>query len=391
MGILIQLFSNTNQSKMKILIFAILILTIISCTEERNNGDENVINLSYNNMNNPIDFSKYISNIEIIKLESNDSSMFDYIKKVIFKNDKFYLLDSKTSIIKIFNIKGKFINALNIIGKGPQEANYIKDFDVDNNSNIHILAYRKILVFSSGFEFIKKYEVEDKGSMSNICYLDESNYIIYYRYAEKEKDHRLISLSDLKSNVHIPYFGINYKTISCNNLYNDWENNILFTPPIFDNDIYIYEDNEIKIKYKIDFGKYGIKGSEKEHIKKNQLGAIESIKSVSKGKATFISDFWDTQRYIFFNFTLGMAIHTVIYDKLNKKTDVSRLAPMYGNLPISFNCFEPAGNYFFGLVYPYDIDKDKLKSSELFTPKQIETLINTNVNDNGIIVKYNIK
>lgn len=117
-----------------IYIYLIPYLLLLSC--QNTTYQEQVQCIDYDNLSNG-DF--IIKDIEYVPLETADQSLLGNIKKVLFKNNKFYILDtSENNGVYIFDRKGRFLSAINKQGEAPDEYIELMDMDVDNEGNVYI-------------------------------------------------------------------------------------------------------------------------------------------------------------------------------------------------------------------------------------------------------------
>ena len=117
-----------------IYIYLIPYLLLLSC--QNTTYQEQVQCIDYDNLSNG-DF--IIKEIEYVPLETTDQSLLGSIKKVLFKNNKFYILDtSENNGVYIFDRKGRFLSAINKQGEAPDEYIELMDMDVDNEGNVYI-------------------------------------------------------------------------------------------------------------------------------------------------------------------------------------------------------------------------------------------------------------
>ena len=92
-----------------IYIYLIPYLLLLSC--QNTTYQEQVQCIDYDNLSNG-DF--IIKDIEYVPLETTDQSLLGSIKKGLFKNNKFYILDtSENNGVYIFDRKGRFLSAIN--------------------------------------------------------------------------------------------------------------------------------------------------------------------------------------------------------------------------------------------------------------------------------------
>ena len=146
--------------RIKKTIFIISVLLImVSC---KSNKIDNIIKsddcmklIIPENINNVLPIDSIFSNIRIVPLETNDNCLIGQIAKVEFYDDKIFLLDSFRKLL-VFDINGKFLFNVGKVGRGPGEYPEIRDFDLDENGNIYVLTYQKILQFSKNGKYLKK-------------------------------------------------------------------------------------------------------------------------------------------------------------------------------------------------------------------------------------------
>lgn len=73
-----------------------------------------------------------------MQLETTKESLIDKVDKIIFYNDKIFIMDKKISkAIFVFDLQGKFLFKISNIGKGIGEYITLTDFIV-NNDNVEI-------------------------------------------------------------------------------------------------------------------------------------------------------------------------------------------------------------------------------------------------------------
>lgn len=101
-------------------------------------------------------FDEFIKNIDIIGLESKEASLFNNIDQLIYHKDKFYIHDLALQEVFVFNTSGDFLFKLNKRGRGPEEYLELRDFEVDEEGNIHILSHNHIMIFGKEGSFLKK-------------------------------------------------------------------------------------------------------------------------------------------------------------------------------------------------------------------------------------------
>lgn len=153
------------------------------------------------NIENRIDFSskKYsestlgdiISNYSIIKLETNDGSRINTIKKVLIKEKKIYVLnhqENKQEIL-IFSSTGNYVDKISELNNMENEF-YINDFDIHPITNqVHLLNQkrREVIVFNENAEFVKSFSLNYPAK--EIAFGTKSgNVFVVYRVPNQNKN-----------------------------------------------------------------------------------------------------------------------------------------------------------------------------------------------------------
>lgn len=139
------------------------------------------------------------SNIEIIQLETNDTSIIKYIDKLLVFNDAYYIFDYSMAQILSFNKEGNFEFCIKNIGEGPDQYIKLSDFDIYNDSLSLISIIDKTLhMYDLKGNFIRRISLPKvKGNYKNIRYLNNDT-IAFWTY---DYDNRLKFFSKINNNI----------------------------------------------------------------------------------------------------------------------------------------------------------------------------------------------
>lgn len=102
---------------------------------------------------------KYANLVNVIKLETNDSSLLSTITRIYMDENLFFIFDSYLSKLIIFNNEGKYINQIGKKGEGPKEYGALLDFCVSpQEKQIYLLCDHpnKMMVFDYQGNFIRE-------------------------------------------------------------------------------------------------------------------------------------------------------------------------------------------------------------------------------------------
>lgn len=149
--------------------FISCVITVIIVLGSCSKGTVDEIQIINIDMNSTVvlDNNKLISKIELIPLQTIDSSLLDNIRQMIF-TDRYIIVSDNKSIVSVFDAKGKFIsNSKKRYGLGPEEYSILMGFTFNkHNNNIEILTPNFLLSYDVKFNYIGRTElpIEEKVS-----------------------------------------------------------------------------------------------------------------------------------------------------------------------------------------------------------------------------------
>ncbi|MDR2040605.1 MAG: 6-bladed beta-propeller [Bacteroidales bacterium] len=159
---------------------------MFSCNRKKNISiDDSGTIISTINMNDlqAIKITQYIDSVNFIKLETNADCLIGNIKSVFFIDNCFFIQDSKTSSILVFNRHGNFLHKINKKGRGPGEYIELSKFMIDKNKK-NLLIYdgptKKMLYYSFDGKFIKEISDFSGGDIiRDIINIQDGNFLCY--------------------------------------------------------------------------------------------------------------------------------------------------------------------------------------------------------------------
>lgn len=393
------------------------ILLILSCTTNKHESSKlTQINLNEGFSNyKKINLSKIANKIKYIPLETTNNSILSRITaphdNVLFIKEGIIVSDKNYNIC-LFDYRGKYINSIGKKGKGPGEyldassittimndsivvilsgyksklyfynlqGKFIKSLDVKNapsmvkgyNSNKYILVHPSGRRFMTDYHTFKMCDFRNKN--------DNNNTLFFQRHKEKEFEKK----KKLKKNA----FKVSYYKISDNYYY--WEYNR--------DTIWNIKNNKVFPYYHINY----------DHKMPYKL--LTEPHTFARGKKyNHLWRFYDTSRYMFFNFGSRGKKRVIYYDKLNKYCQGIRYKSKYNKLKFSFFNdidggldFWPTGvvseNKIFSIIYGYQLKKHlkenplskELKNTE--KGKKLQQLANnSSIDNNPILMIVNLK
>jgi hypothetical protein len=276
--------------------------------------------------------SKLLDTVLYISLETTDQSYVGSVDKVIFENDRIFILDKTVGMsVFCFDIRGRFLYVIDNRGRGPEEYLEIRDFDVAKSGG-------KVLLYDGDRDAILVYN-SDNG-------LFEGRYPISFKFDAffHGGGSNLIAYSNHTRNNpqnvgHKNIFSFNYRkdTFISGILEFDPESTFNSIVPeafsytslipgggaiydLFTSSIYLYDGTEYQRTIKVDFGKKSIP---QEFWKQGDAQSFR--RGISEG--TFSSGFVNFQ--IFGDWLVGLysyknRYHCLIYNTVSHEYSVLR-------------------------------------------------------------------
>ncbi len=176
----------------------LITLFIFSCTQKKDDITLSEIKIDLSHISESIKTTDLTDKIELIALETTDSSVFTSLKKIIELNNKLYISDGKS--LYIYQRNGSLIGAITHQGEGPEEYIMITDFQIAKDGTAWILngPKREILQFDQSGQFLKKSKLPAK--TSRIFLSDDSVLNLYGGNQIADKDSAKVKTIKLDTN-----------------------------------------------------------------------------------------------------------------------------------------------------------------------------------------------
>lgn len=261
-----------------------------------------------------IKLSEIISECKAIKLEFTDKSMIGSIRKVIFYNNKIYVLDTfGAKSLMVFDSDGNFKQRIGSVGNGPGQFSMPQDFLIDTIRNeIEILGARKINCYNENGDFLRSKTIK----FTSLNFMKSgTNY--FFAVAGKE-DYKVFK-TDLNGKVVEKYLSTN-KDYEIGNAFMCFipqkEDYLLFRPTKRDT-IYFLNDKTAVPARVIDFGNYKFKLDEFRKLSFEE----QMVFNTKKGNINqcLINNYFENSNYIQIRYDMSGNLYEYILNKKNGK------------------------------------------------------------------------
>ncbi|RLD78415.1 MAG: hypothetical protein DRJ07_13225 [Bacteroidetes bacterium] len=267
--------------------------------------------------NTELYYSQFIDSITYIPLKTFENVLLGSNVFKIIRAKNCYIVFDETKIV-VFDLQGNYLFDFGIKGHGPGEMAWPTDFIVDSkNNSVEILSAGdwKVTRYSllTG-EFLGEFRIGFFGM--NFWKSSSGKYIFYGEMANSSENNMLDNLifynindSIVKTTLAKPLFLSEFSGNS-NNSFSAIKDGVLFMRMLDNNIYFIGDDNKIKVKYRIDYGKHNIPIDKDLFKKFKYLGDIKKLTDyVEHFSGLYGNDF-----YLFFYFFIKDMTFSTIYD-----------------------------------------------------------------------------
>jgi hypothetical protein len=365
--------------KRNIILLFLLTCFCQSCGKGDSYGKEIQIAIDYKNLSE-VNLSKFADNVQIIRLETNDSCLIGDVSNVQLFDDRIYILDELSNRLFVFDRNGKFIFVLDRAGNGPGEYIHLKDFVV-NSDGIFLLDFtgRSINHYNFDLKFIRK--MKSTSYSSNLLVADDHTFLLYNIPSMKPGDYRLTQLdsSGQVLNKSFPQKTILEKTLSnwaSSNIF-QYCNQTSYYSGAFDYVIYANINGVWEKNVRFSFGDKTFPAD--ENLSDEDM-ADEDFPYI------FRRNYFVSEQFIIIDFILKNDRYHSFYNKRNRELDYGKIK---NDMIPNYNRFFPrwfSSNYLIESVdamFVLDDFKELMKWNK--------SLENLKEDDNPVLVMYNLK
>lgn len=372
-----------------------LFLFLTSCSPKNSTTDlTNYITINASlNTDEKLSLSKYSIDTRLIPLETSKECLIGTIQSIIYRNDRFYIKSREDNKILIFNLEGRYIGKLDLVGRGPGEYLRISDFIVDYENYIFILDMFEIKKYDDQLQFVESYKLKiDKELIPISFYFSNPKSIYFWNHAytdqNRNENRKWLYVYD-NNEFHGKYLNINYKDFDNKRFY-DYSNKVLISPLRFDYKILRLEGTELIDEYLIDFDKNSIPQKYQSETFNSTNSTNLSEEVINQSVIWNISYPIETKNFFSFMASKDSWNYQFIYDKkLNKCYNI----PYSKDNPLSmFNIQGAIDSSYFSVIEPYRL-KTLIHSNGANTEKTFSSgfyEFDFSENSNPVIIVWTI-
>lgn len=339
-----------------------------------------------------VEATQLISACSYVALESSENSLLGNIRQMEISGNYVYILDDKMNTFNVFSMDGKFIKKLEGRGDGPGEFISPHSFWVDKRGYVLILDRQLNRLLKYGLPdltFIGDIKLPAPSPLSFAMIPEQEEYIYYYPLREKDafEGKQFVVTNGDGAVVRTFYDASPAGRIlhGCSANFYVFNGNIR-TYPYFSNQIYELNGGSFDNCYELFWG--NLHFPPVELFQKSETSG-EVMKEVLTGGSDWIRFLYvyETEWALAVKYYIKRDLYLSLWNKeenriLNVKGD--KIVDNWGfggkfPLPIA-----TCDSLFVGAVYPFDVDREKVKDERL-----MDLLDGHPEENNPILVFYN--
>lgn len=166
------------MNKISISLFLVI---VYACSSGKRKNIDGIENIPVEVHNVSLNASSFLEKIEIVPLETNDSSLIGKCKKIAYdKAMDIYAIYDGNQVVSTFSGKGNFIGSSSKVqGQGPEEYSMAVDMKFNPYlSGIDLLdPYGIIYTYSPGFKLLSKKKIESEFALNSLMALSSDRYV----------------------------------------------------------------------------------------------------------------------------------------------------------------------------------------------------------------------
>lgn len=323
----------------------------------------------------------FMENIEIIPVESDTVLLAQSRQFNICNGDYYFINTYNAGNIARIDSSGTFLNFVGRHGRGPDEYVEMSDYHISPEG---------ITIYSSDSQAYH-YSIDGafKGTTMipvpfHKIYPEKDGYWIYAGQGRKKKAYPRLLFCDHEGNVDIELLD-NYVPISIIEdspvFVHDTEG--LYIRETFNNDIYIINDNGMRVAYRFDFGKYNIPKAFYEA--KDMISAADLL---MKNEYAVIRHFFVSKYHVVVAISVQRPDGNdpfTIYGIKNKKDGTWRWVK-YNSNDILFDTILYMDDYsnLYAVVDPYELNNSGILKSDIVENKDVAATLSAD--DNPVLL-----
>lgn len=303
----------TIQSKLLLIICGVLLI-VTGCHNQKPENEIIKFNLDENA---ELNLKAQIKSI--IKLETNENVLIGEVGKIECFDNKIYILDNRLSkSLFVFSDEGKFISKTKI-GHGPGEVVWPWAFSIDKQNHKVMLWDQhtsSMITYDMNLNFINSKQhnvlVRDFKKMGEDTFL-----VMSYKLNAQQDNKNLTTYSVYTDNFekaigHYLPVELDVESQSTSNPISQFKQTLFIKP--WDNNIYTFDNKNVKVRYSWDLGKYMFKDNEIKDLKNDKKW--DKVRDGSRIGVLF--NLFESENYLTVATYFRNEVTTLLYSKKSK-------------------------------------------------------------------------
>lgn len=358
-------------------------------------NSKNAIIINVQDVSDIINASDLIEDVKYIPLETNDSSLIGYFRKILIYDNKIFIMDDMSAeSVFIFDMNGNFITKIGTKGGAPNEFYKLAGMSIYKKKK-ELIVYdnkkKKMMYFTFNGKFIKSEKVNFRfyGSFAALPsgnIVSCTNKSCRNTHLGRWDDYRLVYTDSTGNinNVAFRYDDNEKLPMALSEIFDN--GNSLLYQPCFKNELYEVTDSTFNFKYSI------VLGSKFKSFNSKRLLSFKEINSFKQSwnNTTNLDNVAENDTHLYFSIANSNQKTFCFYDKRTKHVIVTNDMSFDSNWVINFPVIHAYKDYFIATVTPRLLKMVSDKSNSLSLDVQ-QLVKKKNDDDNSFLVMFKLK
>lgn len=235
----------------------VILLSFMSCKKSNVESDYEVLNVDLTETSVPL--KELFSRVEVVPLETTDSSLIIRPQKVLVHDNQFFVFDEGTPAVFVFDAEGHIIHKIGKKGQGPGEYREIYDALVNGKEQVvHLLSpFGSIYSYTLDGHFIEQTNLPMKSNYQTMEELGDHSFVTWTLPSAIEEPGVSLVLKDSMKETKGYWYESRILNFQNPRVFYKYDDKVYFSTP-FHHEVYEVTADSLRISYKWDFGKENI-------------------------------------------------------------------------------------------------------------------------------------
>ena len=315
-----------------LLLTGILMVLFGGCNVEsqENKFPYQEIGISDYESSSQVDFDEYlnqiVADVDIITLQTGNAPQIKRIKKITNFNNRFFIYQGHSYPLLVFNQNGNYIQSIAVFGKGPQEVNELRDYDILSDGSVVILDYQIIHHYDKNYEYNHEVLLSNLPGTGasfapmNIKYQNEN--ILLWDGSGVSSANALLAINPKEKSADEYIKIINSSSPGTPFRISSFDDTLLIIPPFLNDTIYQFFDGKCIPRYFVNFPS-ALPNAASKQSSADERNFQKLYQYIFDNQIAAILNGFETTHFFAFNYMYNTKMYRGVFNKSERSVITS--------------------------------------------------------------------